>query len=109
MRSLLAQDYPHFEVIVLDDQSEDGTGAILARLAAADERLRVFAGGPLRPGWLGKANACRQLAEAARGAWLLFTDADTRHRPEMLRCTRRWRRRAGWGYCPCSRARSRSR
>jgi chlorobactene glucosyltransferase len=86
VRSLLAQDYPHFEVIVLDDQSEDGTGAILARLAAQDGRLRVLAGGPVRPGWLGKANACRQLAEAAGGAWLLFTDADTRHRPPALRC-----------------------
>src|SRR5215204_5625039 len=46
VRSLLAQDYPHFEVIVLDDQSEDGTGAILARLAAEDDRLRVPAGEP---------------------------------------------------------------
>jgi chlorobactene glucosyltransferase len=84
VRSLLAQDVPTFELLVLDDQSEDATGAILAGLAA-DERLRVLPGGPLVPGWLGKANACRQLAEAARGDWLLFTDADTVHQPPALR------------------------
>jgi chlorobactene glucosyltransferase len=84
VRSLLAQDYPRWELLVLDDQSEDATGAILARLAAADGRLRVLAGGPLLPGWLGKANACRQLAAAARGDWLLFTDADTVHQAPAL-------------------------
>ena len=85
VRSLLAQDYSRWELLVLDDQSEDATGAILARLAAEDGRLRVLPGGPLLPGWLGKANACRQLAAAARGDWLLFTDADTVHRPPALR------------------------
>jgi chlorobactene glucosyltransferase len=85
VRSLLAQDYPHCEVLVLDDQSEDATSAILARLAAEDQRLRVLRGGAPLPGWLGKANACRQLAAAAGGAWLLFTDADTRHQPPALR------------------------
>jgi chlorobactene glucosyltransferase len=85
LRGLLAQDYPAFEVIALDDESSDGTGGILARLAAADPRLRVITGGPPRAGWTGKANACRQLAEAARGDLLLFTDADVRHAPPLLR------------------------
>lgn len=85
VRSLLGQDYPRFELLVLDDQSEDATGAILARLAAEDGRLRVLQGAAPPPGWLGKANACRQLAAAARGDWLLFTDADTVHRPPALR------------------------
>ncbi|HMA33458.1 MAG TPA: glycosyltransferase [Chloroflexia bacterium] len=84
IRGLLAQDYPAFEVIALDDDSTDATGAILAALAAGDARLRVLAGEPLRPGWLGKANACRQLAAAARGELLLFTDADVRHAPALL-------------------------
>jgi len=84
IRGLLTSDYPAFEVLALDDHSSDGTGAILARLAAADARLRVLPGGPLLPGWLGKANACRQLAEAARGDLLLFTDADVRHAPTLI-------------------------
>jgi chlorobactene glucosyltransferase len=84
-RSLLSQDYPDFEVIVLDDESTDGTGEILARAAAQDARLRVIHGQPLPAGWLGKNWACKQLSQAADGDYLLFTDADTRHDPAMLR------------------------
>jgi chlorobactene glucosyltransferase len=83
VRSLLAQDYVDFEVIVLDD-SEDRTPDILQSLAG-DERLRVMAGNPLPAGWLGKNWSCHQLSQAATGELLLFTDADTRHHPSMLR------------------------
>jgi chlorobactene glucosyltransferase len=84
VRGLLAQDYPDFEVIILDDESTDGTGEILARLAAEDNRLRVIHGQPLPSGWLGKNWACQQLSQAAGGDYLLFTDADTQHDPLML-------------------------
>jgi chlorobactene glucosyltransferase len=84
VRSLLAQDYPDCEVIVLDDQSCDRTGEILAGLASQDCRLRIIAGHALPAGWLGKHWACHQLAEAATGDLLLFTDADTRHAPQSL-------------------------
>lgn len=84
-RSLLEQDYPRFEVLVLDDDSTDETPAILDRIAQTDARLRVLRGRPLPDGWLGKHWACHQLALASNGELLLFTDADTRHHPCMLR------------------------
>lgn len=84
VRSLLEQRYPSFEVIVLDDRSTDRTGQILAELARSDARLRVVGGTPLPAGWVGKCWAAQQAAAAARGSWLLFVDADTRHRPLML-------------------------
>jgi chlorobactene glucosyltransferase len=82
VRSLLAQDWPELEVIVLDDCSEDGTGEILRLID--DARLRVIAGAELPTGWVGKNWACHQLAQAARGEWLVFADADTEHGPGMV-------------------------
>jgi chlorobactene glucosyltransferase len=84
VRSLLAQDYPDFEVLVLNDASTDRTGSILDTLSAGDQRLRVLAGAGLPDGWLGKHWACQQLAQAADGELLLFTDADTRHGPQSV-------------------------
>ncbi len=84
INSLLSQDYPDYEVIVMDDESTDSTPLILQSLAAGNSRLKIDKGTPLPPGWLGKHWACHQLALAARGELLLFTDADTVHRPSML-------------------------
>ncbi|HET9109653.1 MAG TPA: glycosyltransferase [Ktedonobacterales bacterium] len=83
--SLLQQDYPAIEVIVVDDASTDATGDIAAEWAARDPRLRVIRGHGPPPGWTGKNAACWRGAQAARGAWLLFTDADTCHEPSALR------------------------
>jgi len=87
LKTLLAQDYPHWEVLVLDDRSTDRTFALAASFAKKDRRLRVLRGKPLPPGWLGKPWACAQLAQAAKGEWLFFTDADTWHGPQMLKRT----------------------
>lgn len=72
----------HVEIIVLDDRSGDGTGAIAA--AAGGDRIRVLPGRDLPEGWMGKSHACAQLAEAAGGDWLLFLDADIRLHPAVL-------------------------
>jgi cellulose synthase/poly-beta-1,6-N-acetylglucosamine synthase-like glycosyltransferase len=96
--TLLAQDYPDLEVIVIDDRSTDGTGAILDDLAerwrreserAAREghsraRLRVIHLDALPAGWLGKNHALHRGAEAAGGDLLLFSDADVMMRRDAL-------------------------
>ena len=84
---LLAQDYPDFQLIVLDDNSTDQTWEILGQFAVKDQRLKLIKGKPLPADWLGKHWACHQLAEEADGELLLFVDADTVHGPDMLRCT----------------------
>lgn len=81
VRSLLAQNYPRFEIIAVNDRSDDSTGAILARIAHEDSRLIVVHGDALPEGWIGKPWALAQGARIARGDWLLFTDADTTHEP----------------------------
>lgn len=84
VRSLLGQQYPNFEVWVLDDHSTDRTWHILQQLATEDNRLTILKGAPLPADWLGKHWACHQLAQTATGELLLFTDADTRHHPLTL-------------------------
>ncbi len=84
LRSLLTQHYLRYEVVMLDDSSEDATGAIATSMCTQYPHLRVIRGKPLPPGWVGKNWACHQLAHSARGQLLLFTDADTRHHPLML-------------------------
>jgi chlorobactene glucosyltransferase len=84
VRSVLASRYPRLELIVVDDGSTDETAAIVQRLASGDGRLRLVLGGPLPDGWYGKPWACAQGAGAASHPLLLFTDADTRHEPELL-------------------------
>lgn len=89
VRSLLAQQYKHLEILLLDDQSSDATVEIV--LGIIDElpqgqraSLRLLRGEPLPTGWIGKNFACQQLARHAAGQYLLFTDADTVHQPGMV-------------------------
>lgn len=84
VRSILASSYHPFELLVVDDRSTDDTAAIVERLAAEDARLRLVWGEPLPEGWYGKPWACLQGARASVGDVLLFTDADTRHEPDLL-------------------------
>src|SRR5882724_5095334 len=80
LKSLAAQSGIGFEVIVVDDASTDRTREIARSFPAA----RVIEAGPLPRDWTGKNNAMAAGARVARGAWLLFTDADTTHKPGSL-------------------------
>ncbi len=82
--TLVAQDYANLEIIVLNDHSTDKTLEIAQKYAARDSRLRLIEGGELQIGWLGKPNACRQLAQVASGEILVFTDADTLWQPDAI-------------------------
>ncbi len=87
LESLQKQDYPNYEILVLDDNSTDNTAAIVKEMAAQDARIQLHFGEPLPDDWAGKPFACYQLAKKAKGSWLLFVDADTIHEPHMLRST----------------------
>lgn len=84
VRSALACGGDEVEVCVYDDQSTDGTGEILRRLAAEDPRVRIVPTHPLPDGWNGKMWGCDRMGRAARGTWVLFTDADVTLAPECL-------------------------
>ena len=91
--SLLQLDYPDYEVIAVNDRSEDATGAILDRLAgewrargeSLHHLLKVLHVTELPERWLGKVYAMWRAAEQATGDWLLFTDADVVFRADVLR------------------------
>ncbi len=85
VRRWARQDYPGFEVIVYDDDSTDDTAARAEEAAGAGPRVRVIRGGPLPPGWVGKAHACQRLREATHAEVLVFADADVRPAPGVLR------------------------
>ncbi len=83
VRSALAVVWPgRLQVVVVDDRSTDGTGEILARLAAEDPRLVVIGGADPPKGWLGKPHALHLAQQRADGDWLLFVDADVRLAPD---------------------------
>jgi len=84
IKRLLDQNYPNYEILLLDDNSDDGTGQIARDAADGDPKLTVVNGQPLPAGWMGKNWACHQMAQQARGEILLFTDADVIWAPTAL-------------------------
>ena len=97
VRSLRALEWDDLEVVVVDDQSRDGTLAAARAAAGDDPRVTVVAGAPLPDGWVGKSWACWQGVQRATGDWLLFTDADVVHAPDSLGRTMAMARRLGRG------------
>jgi cellulose synthase/poly-beta-1,6-N-acetylglucosamine synthase-like glycosyltransferase len=84
LQSLLDLSYPDFELIVVNDRSEDATGSLLDEMAAGHPRLRVIHIDSLPDGWLGKNYALWAGSSAATGELLLFTDADIVMEPTVL-------------------------
>jgi chlorobactene glucosyltransferase len=88
VRSLLAQQYPagRLRVVVIDDDSQDDTAAIVASMVSADSRMELLSAPPLPPGWKGKPHACWYATRAvpADTEWLCFLDADIRAHPCAL-------------------------
>src|SRR5271169_6875005 len=91
--SLLQLDYPDYEVIAVDDRSEDASGDVLDQMEAqwrqqreaSNHRLKVLHVTELPSGWLGKTHAMWQAGKQASGDWILFTDADVVFRADALR------------------------
>jgi chlorobactene glucosyltransferase len=90
LEDLCAQDYPDFEILVLDDNSIDDTWSIIQRFDRSNSHVRGFIGSELPKGWLGKPWACQQLAYEASGTIMIFTDADNQFGPDAIRKTVGW-------------------
>lgn len=81
---LTTQEYSNLEILVYDDLSEDNTASVVRDFAIKDERIQYIRGHALPAHWLGKNHACYQLAQHARGKYMLFIDADVQVSPELL-------------------------
>jgi len=84
LRSVLASTYRELDVVVVDDQSTDGTGDLARAAAGGDPRVRVIVPAPLPEGWFGKSWACASGAGVTTGELLLFIDADTSLSPDLV-------------------------
>jgi chlorobactene glucosyltransferase len=83
--SLLAQSYQNLEILVMDDDSTDGTWTLLQGYASRyPERIRIARSSSLPAGWVGTCWVCWQLGQLATGSWLAFVDADTVHHPDSI-------------------------
>ena len=84
LQSLLSQDYDNYEVIAVDDSSTDNTFSIISDLSKNNHTLTPIKCPPRPDDWVGKNWACFQGYKKSTGEILLFTDADTVHRPDVL-------------------------
>ena len=85
VNTLLQQDYPNLEIVVVNDRSTDGTGQIIKRIARKDSRVRTVHIQHLPPGWLGKVHALGVGTQKSSGDWILYTDADVYFKQGALR------------------------
>jgi len=98
LATFLDLDYPRYDVVAVDDRSQDGTAAILDSAAAANSQLKTLHLTELPPGWLGKPHALEQAYENSRGEWLVFTDADVHFASDLLRRAIGLAQKRGWDH-----------
>jgi chlorobactene glucosyltransferase len=84
LQSIKNQDYVDYEVLILDDQSDDKTAALINDFILQDSRFRLIRGKDLPKDWMGKNYACHQLYQEARGEYFLFLDADVIIQPGLI-------------------------
>jgi glycosyltransferase involved in cell wall biosynthesis len=82
--SLLDQDYDNYEIIAIDDSSEDATGRIITEFARKNSKVIHVSARPKPQGWMGKNWACMEGYKRATGDLLLFTDSDTTHSKNVI-------------------------
>ena len=83
--TLLKQDYPDLEIVVVNDRSTDKTGVIIEKIARKDFRVRTVHIQDLPSGWLGKVHALHVGTQKSSGEWILYTDADVYFKQGALR------------------------
>ena len=84
LSDIISLQYSNLEIIVFDDQSDDGTAEIVSTMAEADSRIKLITSEGLPAGWLGKNFACHSLSGYAKGEYLLFLDADVRIHDDII-------------------------
>lgn len=82
--SLVDQDYENYEIIAIDDRSEDRTGQIISSFAQKNSKIIHVTAEPKPENWMGKNWACFEGFKRSAGELLLFTDADTKHSKKMV-------------------------
>jgi chlorobactene glucosyltransferase len=88
LKSLLVQNYPNFEIVIIDDRSTDNTAEVIQSYVDsplnAKNRIKFVHGKDAPEGWIGKCNALAHAVGHASGDWFIFTDADTYHHPNSI-------------------------
>ena len=102
LATFLTMDYPRYEIVAVNDRSQDDTEQILKSAAANNPRLKIFSVQNLPAGWLGKPHALQKAYEQSTGEWLIFTDADVQFAPSLLRSAVALAQKKSWDHLTLS-------